>query len=78
MKPWAQCSALLCFSCSAMGAHRVWKQMAFILSTKGFKQSVCSPSFYIHPISKLWVYLFVLSKLLELGESETSPYPMCS
>ncbi|KAF1557477.1 Elongation of very long chain fatty acids protein 6, partial [Eudyptula albosignata] len=54
---------------SAMGAYRVWKQMAFILSTKGFKQSVCSPSFYIHPISKLWVYLFVLSKLLELGDT---------
>ncbi|NXR03110.1 ELOV6 protein, partial [Sagittarius serpentarius] len=54
---------------SATGACRIWKQMAFILSTKGFKQSVCSQSFYIHPISKLWVYLFALSKLLELGDT---------
>lgn len=76
--PWAQCSALLCFSCSAAGACRFWKLMIFILSTKGFKQSVCSQSFYIHPISKLWVYIFLLSKLLELGESEASPYPMFS
>ncbi|KFV03014.1 Elongation of very long chain fatty acids protein 6, partial [Tauraco erythrolophus] len=54
---------------SAMGAHRIWKQMSFILSTKGFKQSVCSPSFYVHPVSKLWVYLFSLSKFLELGDT---------
>ncbi|NXG67243.1 ELOV6 protein, partial [Hemiprocne comata] len=46
-----------------------WKQLAFILSTKGFKQSVCSQSFYVHPISKLWVYLFVWSKLLEMGDT---------
>ncbi|NXF42720.1 ELOV6 protein, partial [Oceanites oceanicus] len=54
---------------SAIGAHRLWKQMAFILSTEGFKKSVCSQSFYVHPISKLWSYLFVLSKLLELGDT---------
>lgn len=76
--PWAQCSALLYFSCSAAGACRFWKLMIFILSTKGFKQSVCSQSFYIHPISKLWAYIFLLSKLLELGESEASSYPMFS
>ncbi|KAM7102938.1 LOW QUALITY PROTEIN: very long chain fatty acid elongase 6-like [Ciconia maguari] len=55
---------------SAIGAHCIWKQMAFILSTKGFKQSVCSQSFYVHPISKLWVYLFVLMKLLELSDTK--------
>ncbi|NXJ90683.1 ELOV6 protein, partial [Corythaixoides concolor] len=54
---------------SAMGAHRIWKQTSFILSTKGFKQSVCSSSFYAHPVSKLWIYLFALSKLLELGDT---------
>ncbi|NXO48943.1 ELOV6 protein, partial [Aramus guarauna] len=54
---------------SAIAASRIWKQMAFILSTKGFKQSVCSQSFYVHPVSKLWVYLFVLTKFLELGDT---------
>ncbi|NXI46567.1 ELOV6 protein, partial [Galbula dea] len=54
---------------SATGAFRVWKYMALILSTKGVKQSVCSQSIYFHPTTKLWIYLFVLSKLLELGDS---------
>ncbi|NXI08363.1 ELOV6 protein, partial [Irena cyanogastra] len=54
---------------SFIAACRVWKQMAFILLTKGFKQSVCSQSFYVHPISKLWIYLFTLSKLVEMGDT---------
>ncbi|NXO17810.1 ELOV6 protein, partial [Oriolus oriolus] len=54
---------------SFIAACRVWKQMAFLLLTKGFKQSVCSPSFYFHPVSKLWIYLFVLSKFVELGDT---------
>uniref|UniRef100_A0A8C0UZ14 Elongation of very long chain fatty acids protein n=1 Tax=Cyanistes caeruleus TaxID=156563 RepID=A0A8C0UZ14_CYACU len=54
---------------SLFAAFRVWKQMAFLLLTKGFKQSVCSQSFYIHPVSKLWMYLFALSKLVEMGDT---------
>ncbi|XP_005520884.1 PREDICTED: elongation of very long chain fatty acids protein 6-like [Pseudopodoces humilis] len=54
---------------SLIAACRVWKQVAFLLLTKGFKQSVCSQSFYIHPVSKLWMYLFALSKLVEMGDT---------
>ncbi|NWT04357.1 ELOV6 protein, partial [Mionectes macconnelli] len=54
---------------SVIGAWRVWKQMAFLLLTKGFKQSVCSQSVYVHPVSKLWIYLFAMSKLVELGDT---------
>ncbi|NWZ43003.1 ELOV6 protein, partial [Brachypodius atriceps] len=54
---------------SFIAACRVWKHLAFIFSTKGFKHSVCSRSFYVHPLSKLWIYLFVLSKLVELGDT---------
>ncbi|NXO94258.1 ELOV6 protein, partial [Certhia brachydactyla] len=54
---------------SFIAASRVWKQMTFLLLTKGFKQSVCSQSFYIHPVSKLWMYLFALSKLVEMGDT---------
>uniref|UniRef100_A0A8C5TJ15 Elongation of very long chain fatty acids protein n=1 Tax=Malurus cyaneus samueli TaxID=2593467 RepID=A0A8C5TJ15_9PASS len=54
---------------SFVAACRVWKLMAFLLLTKGFKQSVCSQSFYVHPVSKLWMYLFTLSKLVELGDT---------
>ncbi|NWU74565.1 ELOV6 protein, partial [Onychorhynchus coronatus] len=54
---------------SVFAAWRVWKLMAFLLLTKGFKQSVCSQSVYIHPVSKLWICLFALSKLVELGDT---------
>ncbi|XP_008502246.2 elongation of very long chain fatty acids protein 6 [Calypte anna] len=54
---------------NGIAARRVWQHLSFILATKGFRHSVCSQSFYIHPISKLWVYLFALSKLLELGDT---------
>ncbi|NXU36631.1 ELOV6 protein, partial [Drymodes brunneopygia] len=54
---------------SFVAACRIWKHMAFLLLTKGFKQSLCSRSFYVHPVSKLWIYLFVLSKLVEMGDT---------
>uniref|UniRef100_A0A8B9DJV0 Elongation of very long chain fatty acids protein n=1 Tax=Anser cygnoides TaxID=8845 RepID=A0A8B9DJV0_ANSCY len=54
---------------SAIGTHRSWKYMASITSSMGFKQSVCDQSFYVHHISKLWAYLFALSKVLELGDT---------
>ncbi|NXS02610.1 ELOV6 protein, partial [Oxylabes madagascariensis] len=54
---------------SFVAACRIWKQMAFLLLTKGFKQSVCSKSFYVHPVSKLWIYLFAMSKFVELGDT---------
>ncbi|NXL76819.1 ELOV6 protein, partial [Leptocoma aspasia] len=54
---------------SFIAACRIWKYMAFLLLTKGFKQSVCSQSFYVHSVSKLWIYLFALSKLVEIGDT---------
>uniref|UniRef100_A0A8C3UZS8 Elongation of very long chain fatty acids protein n=2 Tax=Catharus ustulatus TaxID=91951 RepID=A0A8C3UZS8_CATUS len=54
---------------SIIAAWRIWKQMAFLLLNKGFKRSVCSRSFYVHPVSKLWMYLFALSKLVEMGDT---------
>ncbi|NXK50142.1 ELOV6 protein, partial [Chauna torquata] len=54
---------------SAIGTHRSWKRLSSILYTVGFKQSVCDQTTYVHPVSRLWVYLFTLSKLLELGDT---------
>ncbi|NXO38020.1 ELOV6 protein, partial [Locustella ochotensis] len=54
---------------SFIAACRIWKQMAFLLLTKGFKHSVCSKSFYVHPVSKLWIYLFAVSKIVEMGDT---------
>ncbi|XP_027555795.1 elongation of very long chain fatty acids protein 3 [Neopelma chrysocephalum] len=54
---------------SVFAASRVWKQMAFLLLNKGFKQSVCSRSVYVHPATKLWLHLFAVSKYVELGDT---------
>uniref|UniRef100_A0A8C9FCM2 Elongation of very long chain fatty acids protein n=1 Tax=Pavo cristatus TaxID=9049 RepID=A0A8C9FCM2_PAVCR len=54
---------------SAIGAHRTWKHLFSILTTVGFKQSVCNQLFYVDPICKLWVYLFIMSKVVELGDT---------
>ncbi|NXD36426.1 ELOV6 protein, partial [Copsychus sechellarum] len=54
---------------SIIAACRIWKQMAFLLLNKGFKQSWCTKSFYVHPVSKLWIYLFAVSKLVEMGDT---------
>ncbi|NXF72458.1 ELOV6 protein, partial [Sclerurus mexicanus] len=54
---------------SVIAAWRIWKQLGFLLLTKGFKQSVCSQSVYVHPVSKLWICLFALSKIVELGDT---------
>ncbi|NXM63111.1 ELOV6 protein, partial [Illadopsis cleaveri] len=54
---------------SFIAACRIWKHMTFLLLTKGFKHSVCCKSFYVHPLSKLWIYLFAVSKLVELGDT---------
>ncbi|NWX89385.1 ELOV6 protein, partial [Nothoprocta ornata] len=54
---------------SAIGAHRTWKYIAFVISTEGFRGLVCDQTFYVHHIAKLWAYLFVMSKVLELGDT---------
>uniref|UniRef100_A0A8B9S926 Elongation of very long chain fatty acids protein n=1 Tax=Apteryx owenii TaxID=8824 RepID=A0A8B9S926_APTOW len=61
--------SLALFSLFGGRDHRFWKYVAFILSTEGFRKLVCEQTFYVHPITKFWVYLFVLSKVLELGDT---------
>ncbi|MBN3321904.1 ELOV6 protein, partial [Atractosteus spatula] len=54
---------------SIIGAVRTGLYMVYVLSTSGFKQSVCDQSFYSGPVSKFWAYAFVLSKAPELGDT---------
>ncbi|XP_043407708.1 elongation of very long chain fatty acids protein 3 isoform X3 [Chelonia mydas] len=54
---------------SIIGTLRTWGYMGFVLSTSGFKRSVCDPGFYNGPVSKFWAYMFVLSKVPELGDT---------
>ncbi|XP_043912540.1 elongation of very long chain fatty acids protein 6-like [Protopterus annectens] len=54
---------------SILGALRTGWYMWQVLTTSGFKQSVCDRSFYSAPVSKFWAYMFVLSKAPELGDT---------
>nr|XP_015203370.1 PREDICTED: elongation of very long chain fatty acids protein 6-like isoform X1 [Lepisosteus oculatus] len=54
---------------SIIGAVRTGLYMMYVLTTSGFKQSVCDQSFYSGPVSKFWAYAFVLSKAPELGDT---------
>nr|XP_020477914.1 elongation of very long chain fatty acids protein 6-like isoform X1 [Monopterus albus] len=54
---------------SIIGAVRTGSYMLHILSSGGFRQSICDQSFYIGPVSKFWAYAFVLSKAPELGDT---------
>lgn len=55
---------------SIIGAIRTGFYMTHILTTSGFRQSVCDNSFYSAPVTKFWAYAFVLSKAPELGKAD--------
>lgn len=46
----------------------MWKYMGILLFTRGFQQTVCFTSYTDDTIVKFWSCLFVLSKIVELGE----------
>ncbi|KAM7386009.1 hypothetical protein PAMP_002035 [Pampus punctatissimus] len=52
-----------------VGALRTGSYMLHILTSSGFRRSVCDQSFYNGPVSKFWAYAFVLSKAPELGDT---------
>ncbi|KAM3862874.1 very long chain fatty acid elongase 6-like [Diretmus argenteus] len=54
---------------SIVGAIRTGWFMVHMLTTSGFRQSICDQSFYSGPVSKFWAYAFVLSKAPELGDT---------
>ncbi|XP_030011033.1 elongation of very long chain fatty acids protein 6-like [Sphaeramia orbicularis] len=54
---------------SVVGALRTGSYMFHILSSSGFRRSICDQSFYNGPVSKFWAYAFVLSKAPELGDT---------
>jgi len=53
---------------SIMGAIRCTSELFFTLTNKGLHDSIVDMSFYDGP-SGLWVLLFTLSKLMELGDT---------
>lgn len=57
---------------SVVGAVRTGSYMFHVLTSGGFKRSICDQSFYNGPVSKFWAYAFVLSKAPELGQSSSA------
>ena len=55
-------------SLSIVGAVRTGWYMLYVLSSGGFRRSICDQGFYYAPVSKFWAYAFVLSKAPELGK----------
>ena len=51
---------------SIMGAVRSWPEFLYLLTTNGFYHTVCISTMY-KGVSGFWTYLFVMSKLIELG-----------
>lgn len=60
---------------SIIGALRTGWYMLHVLTTSGFRESVCDISFYSAPVSKFWAYAFVLSKAPELGKTASNIRP---
>ncbi|XP_028991421.1 elongation of very long chain fatty acids protein 6-like [Betta splendens] len=54
---------------SVIGAFRTGAYMFHILTSSGFKESVCDNNFYNSPLTKFWAFAFTLSKAPELGDT---------
>ncbi|XP_035942411.1 very long chain fatty acid elongase 3 [Halichoerus grypus] len=54
---------------SILGALRTWGHMATLLLKGDLKQTVCFSIFTHTPIIRFWSCLFVLSKIIELGDT---------
>nr|WAH70728.1 ELOVL fatty acid elongase 6-like protein [Eleutheronema tetradactylum] len=51
------------------GAVRTGSYMIHILSSDGFRRSICEQSFYTAPVNRFWSFAFVVSKIPELGDT---------
>ncbi|XP_004681066.1 PREDICTED: elongation of very long chain fatty acids protein 3 [Condylura cristata] len=54
---------------SILGTVRIWGFMGILLHKEGLKQTVCFSIFIQNSIVKFWSTLFLLSKIIELGDT---------
>ncbi|EDL94335.1 elongation of very long chain fatty acids (FEN1/Elo2, SUR4/Elo3, yeast)-like 3 (predicted) [Rattus norvegicus] len=62
---WSFCLAIF----SILGTLRMWKFMGTVLFTMGLKQTVCFTDYTNDAIVKFWSWVFLLSKVVELGDT---------
>lgn len=53
---------------SILGAVRTWGYMGTLVLTDRLKQTVCFSNFFNDSVVRFWSCIFVLSKIIELGE----------
>ncbi|MED6265001.1 Elongation of very long chain fatty acids protein 6 [Characodon lateralis] len=54
---------------SIVGTIRTGTYMVHVLTSSGFRHSVCDNHFYRAPLTKFWAYAFTISKAPELGDT---------
>lgn len=54
---------------SIIGSIRTIPELIGVLSNEGWKYSICNSSVYTGSQTGIWVYAFVFSKLIELGDT---------
>lgn len=54
---------------SVVGTARMWPEIIHILRYEGFYKSACTAGYMEHPVTQFWTGLFILSKIIELGDT---------
>ncbi|XP_001379069.3 elongation of very long chain fatty acids protein 3 [Monodelphis domestica] len=54
---------------SILGAMRTWRYLGAVMMWGGLKNSLCHIGFVTNPTVRFWSLLFVLSKIVELGDT---------
>ncbi|XP_040847730.1 elongation of very long chain fatty acids protein 3 [Ochotona curzoniae] len=62
---WSFCLAVF----SIVGAVRTWAYMGTLALSRGLKHTVCFSESIEHSIIKFWSWVFLLSKIIELGDT---------
>ncbi|ELK05009.1 elongation of very long chain fatty acids protein 3 [Pteropus alecto] len=62
---WSFCLAIF----SIVGAVRTWGYMGMLVHRRGLKDTMCFSSFTTDPVVRFWSSVFVLSKIIEFGDT---------
>lgn len=54
---------------SVMGTVRMWPEIIHVLRYEGLHASACTLGYMEHPVTHFWTALFILSKIIELGDT---------
>lgn len=54
---------------SVVGTVRMWPEIIHVLRYEGFYQSACTAGYMEHTVTQFWTGLFILSKIIELGDT---------